>query len=67
MLVTKAQLSTSALSTATVCLRSRTLSSVIAPPFVPIATAPIPVVCRIPSGSFEPPPLSATKSSLARV
>ena len=52
--MTKAQEATSALSTATVCFRSKTLSKVIAPPLVPMATEPMPVVCKIPSGSLEP-------------
>ena len=51
------------MSTATVCFRSKTLSKVIAPPLVPMATEPMPVVCRIPSGSLEPPPFNATESS----
>ena len=63
VLVTKAQEATSALSTATVCFRSKTLSKVIAPPLVPMATEPMPVVCKIPSGSLEPPPFKATESS----
>ena len=66
--MTKAQEATSALSTATVCLRSKTLSKVIAPPLVPMATKPMPVVCKIPVGSLEPPPFYATESSfVARV
>ena len=61
--MTKAQEATSALSTATVCFRSKTLSKVKAPPLVPMATEPMPVVCKIPTGSLEPPPFKATESS----
>ena len=51
-----------ALSISTSLTRSVMVSQVSAPPFVPIATEPIPAVPMMPVGSLDPPPSIATSS-----